>query len=607
MGEPVTLRNITDTYVSSTAPNTKYHTNTRLWTKVGTQYAYIFFARPFPMGVNIINATLRLYNRSTWGGSNALSVRRISEKWTVSKTTWNQRPQVYGAAVSLSKSGAVDGTEWAFDITTEMQAVSDGVKWWGLRVEVDSATARALYSSRGADDYRPTLQITWADNPEAPEDLYPSGGRAVSLVDPILRCNFTDVSGDTTIQSIRVQTGTSENNVEAGTFVWDSGVVAVDAPELDLEETDFPGVAVNQIVWWRVRVQDGAGLWSLWSEAESFTRKGKGALTITNPAASPDNVVEDPTPPIIWDFSTTQRAYQVIIADSASGRWLWDSGKTTSAVVSESLPPGVLTRTDRKYKLLVRCWDAQDREATPGDPVFVQAEREFTYRYDASTDPVQDFTVTPNPAYPWVTLEWTRASAPDTWSIVRDNKFIEVGIQPEELHVNDLTYRYVDKLASGRREHSWRVLAIINGKTSDGNPTVSATPGAVTTCVSRTDATMPVLIFNPERDMEWLEASGVHTILGDAPPVLITQSQGGYAGQIAGRLADHGAVTAQEFKDRLAEFKKMQGRRLLLALVDEAFEAIVYNIQWQPVPMPNRQVGYEVSMEFYQIDQPSWG
>lgn len=608
MGEPVTLRNASDCWVSSGAPNTAWPNTNRLWVQAGERYAYIYFGRPFPMGVNIINATLRMYNRDQHNGTNTLSARRISEGWVRTRTRWNNRPQVFGAASSAQHSNAPDRTEWAIDLTSEMQAVSDGVTWRGLRLETDAINPRAFYSSNGPADFRPTLEISWSDAPEAPEDLYPSGGRAVSVSHPVLRCNFTDVSGDTDIQRMHVQIGTGEDAVESGTFTWENTGDAqlVDAPELDLAETTYLGLNVNDVVWWRVRVQDGAGLWSLWSEAESFTRQAKSALTIDNPAVEPNNVVEDPTPPIAWTFAGVQTAYQVFILNAATGKVIWNSGKTTSTAVSESLPRGVLVRTDITYLARVRIWDNKVRENTPGDPVFVQASREFTYGYDPSTDPVQDLVATPNANYPWVTLTFTRASMPDAFSIVRDNRWVEQNIPPEDLFISGLDYSYVDKKASARQEHTWRVHAIINGRTSQNNPSVSATPKAVTACVCRQSGADPVLIFNPERDMEWLESSMAHEIIGDAPPVLITQSQGGYAGTVAGRIVTHAGVLARTFRDRMAEFKREQGRALTLYLVDEAFDAVLFNIQWAPIPIPDGSTEYSVSFDFYQADQPTW-
>ena len=44
---------------------------------------------------------------------------------------------------------------------------------------------------------------------------------------------------------------------------------------------------------WPVRVQNAAGVWSDWSDPVSFTRVNKATLTINNPAASPNNFVND--------------------------------------------------------------------------------------------------------------------------------------------------------------------------------------------------------------------------------------------------------------------------------------------------------------------------
>lgn len=605
MGAPVMLRNIRDTYVSSTQPTVKFNDRVRLWLKSGERYAYIYFARPFPLGVTIVKATLRVKNRDLWAGANTISVRRIAEQWFVGQTTFNKKPSVYSVIQSLQKTGAAALTEWALDVTPEMQAVSNGTKWWGFRLEIDSATARALVSSRGLAENRPTLEIEWSDAPDEPEDMWPSAGRAVSLQKPVVRCDFTDLSGDTTINAIQVQTAATSAALTANTPVFDSGTVLVDVPELDLSTTAFAGINVDQIIFWRVRVQDGAGLWSGWSRNESFTRKDKGVLTLTNPPVA--ETIKDPTPPILWTFTgKVQRAYQIIVLNSNTGAWVWDSGKKTSTDQAVTLPVGVVKRTDTTYRVVLRVWDTENREGTPGDDAYVQVIRNFTYAYDPLTDPVQNFTVTPDPVYPWVTLAWTRPTAPDSFSIWRDNKIIDAAIPPEELSTGGLGYSYVDKTSASRTAHDWKILCIVNGNTSNANPVVNKATKSVSTCVARRDGTDPVILLNPEREMEWMESSEVHDILGDGPPVLITQSIGGYAGVCAGRLATYNGVSAQAFRSRLEEFKQEQGKPFVLSLVDESFEAILHHINWQPVPMPDGSTEYDVSFEFYQNDQPSW-
>ena len=65
------------------------------------------------------------------------------------------------------------------------------------------------------------------------------------------------------MQSIQVQTNATDVWT-APTF--DSGTVASSTPELDLNTTSYAALTDGQVIYWRVRVQDMAGLWSLWSD-----------------------------------------------------------------------------------------------------------------------------------------------------------------------------------------------------------------------------------------------------------------------------------------------------------------------------------------------------
>lgn len=675
-----TLRNGRDTYVVEDRPNDRLHNKPTLWlnnTAANTRYAYIYFTRPFPIGATIISAKLRLYNKGFWPGTTRIRLRRINEQWSVSRTRWSNRPGVWEYIVDSDTfaDGANDGTEWVLDVQPEMQRVANGVKWYGFRIETTETAQRSLYSTQGRWKYRPVLEVTWADNPDEPEDLAPSAGRAVSLSHPTLRFDFTDVSGDTDLQSVHVQTAVTDAALDAGTPAWDSGVVAASNPELDLGAgirtasvtttststaitsadaeftaadvgasivgegipagatitavTDatnatisaaatasgtvtatitrsgtYPGIAIDEIVWWRVRVQDGAGLWSGWSEPENFTRKAKGIITITNPALEPNNFIEEPTPPVSWTFSKPQRAYQVYIYDYARREWVWDVGKVTATDQNVTIERGVIRGTGSLYRLWVRVWDLENRESTPGDPVYTDAWRDFTYNFDATTDPVTSFIVTEDRTYSMVTLQWERLTAPDTYTVLRDNRVIESDIEPDELLIpGTTTYRYTDRGGSPREEHDWKVVAVVNGRSSANNPTVSATPKAITTCISRPNGADPVLLFNPDNDVQLFEATEIHQITGDAPPVLIRQSLGGYVGSIAGRIADHGNTTARQFLDRLDELRQDTGMKMLLTTADLAIECIIYNITHHPIPIADGTTEYEVSADFYQTDE----
>src|SRR5690606_10791352 len=144
---------------------------------------------------------------------------------------------------------------------------------------------QSKHAGQGANEGKlgPELEIEWSDAPQAPTDLSPSGGRCVSIAKPTLRFDFTDNRGSTKIQACQVQIDDIDDDWSS--VIFDSGTVPVEEPELDLARTDMPGgvfdgLSGGQEVRWRVRVQDGSGQWSQWSEGRRFKRDVKGTLTI---------------------------------------------------------------------------------------------------------------------------------------------------------------------------------------------------------------------------------------------------------------------------------------------------------------------------------------
>lgn len=608
MGAPVMLRNANDAYVSEAKPSANFSSTTKLYLSStgasNTRYAWIYFGRPFPLDATILSAKLRIYSGGTgWSGSVTMTAKRATEKWSVNRVNYNNRPGVTGTGASLTKSGATDPTLWEFDVTTMMQTVADGGVWYGVRIETNTTETKWIYSANGRDEYRPTLEVTWSDRPEAPEDLRPDGGRATSLQKPTLRFDFTDVSGDTDLDAVNVQI----NSTDVWTSpTFDSGWVTTSVPELDLADTAYAGLSVGSTVFWRVRVRDGAGLVSGWSDSATFKRTSKSSLTLSNPAASPNNVVEDVTPPILWSFSGTQVHYQLIVTDPlAPSKWIWTSGKVTSTDQSVTLPKGVLTDTGATYRLMVRVWDNVAREYTPGDTAYVEVVRDFTYRYDATVDPVTSLTGAPWSNRPFIDLEWNRAvGAPDSFTITRDGRLVESGILPEDVLVSGVHYKFTDREARPRRDRTWKVMAVVNGKTSDNNPTVTTQVKSITTLLSEIDSDRQVFFFNQEVDAERAESSEIQYLLGNAPPVMVSQSVRGYEGTVSGVLISGqiAGLTAEEQLENLEYFRDRPGMVLRLSWIDKFMRVVIRNVSDQPIAYPDGEVQYLASFDFFEVD-----
>ena len=600
---PTVLRNAIDSAVSNLAPTKNYGNPTTLGISNVTgrlAEVFIYFAIPFPRGATILNATLSLVNQNAYAASTTWSVTRLAAAWSSSRITWNTRPAVTGTAVSVTKATAPAGTKWDFDVTAMMQTISNGAAWYGFKVSTTSNVYNWMYASENANvAFRPTLSISWADNPQAPTMLYPSGGRAVSIPKPVLQCNFVDVSGDTTMQSMQIQI---DDASDFATPLFDSGTVATSVPQIDLSTTSFTGLTANQVVYWRARVQDGAGLWSDWSLPTTMTYITRGTLTITNPAVSPNNFVAESTPPISWTFATrTQKAYQVVVAlDATPNKWLWTSGKITAPDTTVTIPEKVLLFNNVAYRLTVMVWDTIDREATPGDPIQYTATRTFTYQYDGTVAVVTGLTASAHAIYPHILLSWSRSTQPDAWDIYRDGKLIATA-PGAQYFVSGTAYQYWDRLPSPKVVNTYTVIPVVNSKGAASSPTVTATPRIIGPTLSDISGNYIVILFNQDTDMSLTEETTVYAPAASGAPVIITQAERGFQGKVAGRLASFGGISAETFKANYKKLVRNNGQRLQLTIVNEAFEVILANATYKPVTR-NEEVVYEVSFNFYQTD-----
>lgn len=605
-----TLRNGNDAYVAESTPSRNYSNSVNLVCKTGagTQFqSYIYFALPpatYHQGVTILDAKLKLYLVSPETATHTINVRRITTlSWLLSTINWSNKPvstTTNQATVVMSGTSAV-GRELVFDVTAMMQVVSDGGAYGGFHIVNDINDYLYLGSTQHAT-YKPVLEITWSDDPIAPSTLSPSGNRAVALAKPVLRFDFTDVAGSTQLQSVQVQINAT-NVWTAPSF--DSGTVATTTPQLDLATTAYAGLTAGSSTWWRVRVQDGAGLWSDWSNGAQFQRQNKSTLTITNPPVS--GLITEPTPPITWTFGGTQTAWQVYVTPAnATSSILYNTGKVAGTALAHTLPDGVL-KDDSSYTLFLRVWDNVSREATPGDTAWVEASRNFTYSYDAATAAVTSLAATDLTPVPGVTLTWSRSTAPDSFAIRRDGKIIASNLLPGTLSTGGTNYAYTDRAADPRKAVTWRVDAIVNGKTSNASPTVTKTLNPIGTWLQDPSRGIAVRLLGREPGT-WAmgETAATYNPIGGTKGVRVTQSLRGFEGSVQGTImagAGISSTVAQQVTDFLA-LKATAGRIYLLTPTGSDFTITVVcgNMVAAPVPSPAMQRA--VSFDFWATEAP---
>lgn len=606
----VLIKNAVDSFTNEGAASKNYGSKARLQVSAASsnrKYAWLFFTRPWPPGATILSAKLRLYSGTTFSGSTTISAQRANAKWGVNKITWSNQPGATGATAAVTKTDAAAGTEWELDVQSIVQAIADGANWYGLRVSTNNTGANWFHSQQSTTgSFRPVLDVTWTVPPDAPEGLSPGGGLAMSLDKPIVRCNYVDDDGMGANSLAAMQVQIDAADVWTSGIDFDSGEVATTFPQVDLAATAYAGLAVDATTYWRCRVKNASGIWSAWSESTSFVRKSKGTLTITSPAASPNNKLWDGSPVITWTFSgTTQRAYQVIIAMADnSSNWVWDSGKITSTATSVNVPFGAIVDATLNYQVIVRIWDTVNRESVPNDPVYVEASREWTFAYDPTVAEVTSLNAASDSVLPKMVLTWNRSAQPTHWQIQRSDDNVTWKYIDEELgadlFVSGTSYRYEDLTCPSYQQYYWRVLAVVSGVQSDDNPTVGGQIRRLAPTLIKKDGTSPVILANANKTRQNLDTQAVVDTLGSSPPIVITQKIGGLTGHVDGTLADDFApgLTAKQMAANLEAMRQSPGVPVVFANLDETYKAVIFNVQSQPRGGGGNKLVYDVSFDW---------
>lgn len=610
-----------DSYVSSAAPNKNYSESTFLRVKSGAMLGYISFARPFKPRSSIVKAELVFHSAGAYAAaSRTLVVKRQGNRAALYKNlTWANKPAAHGDSVSVTQTTALEGgAEWRVDVTAHCQLWSDGADFDGWEVSTTLAAELRFYSTDTTESWakklEPELQVWVADEPDAPQDLSPSGNRIVSEPKPVLRWSQLDINGDTNIVAAQVQV---DNVVTFAAPDWDSGEQGIDQPSMNLQTVNvqgpnppgppFPGLPADSASrYWRVRVKDGAGLWSDYSKPVSVRYLLKGVPTMIAPAvASP--TISDPTPPISWSLAgATQRAYrlEVFRKHATLNLWAdaWDSGKITATTTTVTLPKGVLAYDDRRYRVRLTLWDTHDRQSTPTAPAAYIIEREFYFDKDAAVSPTQSISATQQGPYPLVDVRFTFAVLPDRAVVSRDGVIVAdiEAADLEGLRQGDGSYVWVDRAPRPGDRNAWTVRPVSGGKMGWGNPTAYLTPRVRGRWLITKDT--EVFLAGTEQDLNMVELAGELQPLGDGPPIRIITGLQGWSGTVSGKLVRTqdatalDAVAASTWRDRLMRIKRDQTPCTFIA-GDISVPVSIKDVVSPPTALPRDERG-ELSYTF---------
>lgn len=426
------------------------------------------------------------------------------------------------------------------------------------------------------------MSSEWSDAPNAPISLNPSDGRAVSIAKPVLSCDHVDVSGNTNLVALQVQINDTD--------VWsapafDSGEVATTAPQIDLAATAYVGIVLGATVWWRIRLKDGLGLWSPYSEATDIVRTGKGTLDISSPSTATP-VVNDSTPNILWAVAgMTQGAYQVMVYNSARTKLLWDSGKRVGADASITVIPKIITTVNGYYMVVVRVWDTVARATTSGDTPYVEASLVFQFVQSATVAAVTGLVVTADPiGRPWVVSSFDRALAPDSFSVIVDGEVVLHGIDPVDVWLGGTSYEIIYRGAVPRKSHRYVVAAVENGKQSSANPFDDFIGIPATAYLCSVDGQYAIPLTNYSNSMVLAEESSTLRVLGSVESVNIYSGlrgfEGGFSGVMTGAVGDK---TSAEYLAQLLAIRDEEGLLMVLTWADQSIQCVLKDITYSTV------------------------
>ena len=545
-----------DTWVGSAA-SSKTHSGTGSLSvnnaSSATSYAFLMPGWRPPRNTIIISAKLQLRAYKASSGTRTVSAYRVSGSWKVTRTNWNNKPAVTGSATTVDIGALSDGDLVELDVTSQLQTVANGGKFYGWRISTTATSAHSFYSMN-AGKHNPMLVVQYAYSPAVPTGLI-SGG-AVSTGTPYLHFDYDVFSGNLSIASVEAQI---DPNANATAPAWDSGEIATTQPELDLSTTTYPGLADGATTYWRVRYKTTDGYWSDYSAWATFSRVAKGVLTIDAPAAAPNDLVTESTPPILWTF-TNQTKYQVIITPAGQpSKVLHNSGVIGGSDQSWTPPSGVIKTPGARYTVRVRVWDGTNRVASAGDPTYVEASQDFTFSYSADTAPVTNLVASQPAGFPRVRLELQRSTPPDSWSIERDGAVVADNIAPDDLLVSGTSYAWEDWTAAPFTAHTYKVVPVVNGKAAASNPSVTASFRSVGVWVG--DPATGWYFNLLEQDVSGL----VYGEDADVTPMFaqVTRkisSMRGLEGSVTGVLVDETEFDPRAFADQLADLLAIKGR-----------------------------------------------
>jgi hypothetical protein len=611
----VTYKASTDTYANEAKPKTTFGQSPELLVaNQSTSRKWTYIHLPIPdvdEDSTVVSALLSLTLRAASPGSLVtLTFERINEKWGGRDLNWNKKPLV-GASSGDSQTLAVaantaGGATVQANLTAMIHAaVQQGRKWFGVRIISNvNATIKFHSGQTNKGENKPKMIVDINQVPDAATGLKPGGGAAISKAKPTLSAKAVDPDGEDGVGNIWVKissSATTDVNGMLTTTIFDTGWVASSELALDLEFTAFGGLTDGQVVYWQMKWKDARGAEAPWSEVETFRRRLKGTVNITSPGATSDsNEVEIESTHTKF---TTAATYE-LRRGNATGKLIWRNravlGVAASTVISTSIPTGYVTDVGVNYAVVVKADDDESREDRPNDPGYAEASKVFQWSPGGAVGAPSALTVV-DTEMPLFYLQFTRSTAPDWFTLLRNGQAIRNRINPANVNYSGTTYRipiYEAKLGANR---TWGVTAVVNGSHSSQVTVVfnKRVPGVWVT--DRNDGLMAPLYGNIDWNLVIGEDAERVTLQGSRVPRRTYSAVRGNEGTVGGIVHAQSFLSLDAALDAWRELKARSSRGeadLQILYYGAAYGIVIGTISIQPTSQHDI---WAVSVEVDQI------
>jgi hypothetical protein len=360
----------------------------------------------------------------------------------------------------------------------------------------------------------PTTSVYYAQQqfnapPNAPTNLAPTGGAAITSLTPTLSGTFSDPDSGNTMSAIQVQVYRSSDNA----LMWDSGKAPIiTTPQNQNWSIQVPGsanLAWNVQYYWKAKTWDNSDVQGPWSANQVFLTERAPTVTITSPTQGQTVTTSSITAQLSYSQAdnVAQGSYQFQLQDQ-NGNVLQDSGAIQGN--NNQYTFNNLTN-NTTYKIAAF---ATTRDGIQGAATVVTFNTAFT---PPLAPVVSQPVVNPNTAS--VTLNWTNQSGV---TAVAYNRVYKQAKGAWVLVADQLTDgTFTDYLVCNGCPTTYGVSAVgVNGVEST-IASVTATPSFIGDWIYDpvTGKQFQFLINRAAYDMQWMEERQEFQTFGSKPMI----------------------------------------------------------------------------------------